>query len=147
MSPLTNHLGFALRRAQLAVFQDFREKTEGLDLTPAAYSVLICLDRQPGLRPGKLTSLLAVKPGNCATLIDGMERSGLVVREKLPVRGKGVALFLTDKGRDLLALATLSLDRHRAAMRERLGAEDLALLHRLLRKVVEAGGEVIDDEL
>lgn len=143
--PLSDHIGFVLRRAQLSVFQDFQQAVDGLDLTPAAYSVLVILGRHPGMRQNKLTDLLAIKPANCVTLINGLERRGLVVREKVKVSGRAVALFLTEDGQTVMADADSRVEAHMGRMRDRLGAEDAARLLSLLHKLVASGGEVLAD--
>jgi DNA-binding MarR family transcriptional regulator len=143
--PLSDHLGFVLRRAQLSVFQDFQQAVDGLDLTPAAYSVLVILGRHPGMRQNKLTDLLAIKPANCVTLINGLERRGLVVREKVKVSGRAVALSLTEAGLVVMADADARVEAHLGRMRDRLGAEDAAQLLALLHKLVASGGEVLAD--
>ena len=143
--PLSDHLGFVLRRAQLSVFQDFQQAVDGLDLTPAAYSVLVILGRHPGMRQNKLTDLLAIKPANCVTLINGLEKRGLVVREKVKVSGRAVALSLTANGLVVMADADARVEAHLGRMRERLGDEDAARLLALLHKLVASGGEVLAD--
>lgn len=143
--PLSDHLGFVLRRAQLSVFQDFQQAVDGLDLTPAAYSVLVILGRHPGIRQNKLTDLLAIKPANCVTLINGLEKRGLVVREKVKVSGRAVALSLTGEGLVVMADADARVEAHLGRMRDRLGAEDSARLLALLHKLVASGGEVLAD--
>jgi len=143
--PLSDHLGFVLRRAQLSVFQDFQQAMDGLDLTPAAYSVLVILGRHPGLRQNKLTDLLAIKPANCVTLINGLEKRGLVVREKVKVSGRAVALSLTHDGLAMMVESDGRVEAHLGRMRDRLGAEDAARLLALLHKLVASGGEVLAD--
>ena len=143
--PLSDHIGFVLRRAQLSVFQDFQQAVDGLDLTPAAYSVLVILGRHPGMRQNKLTDLLAIKPANCVTLINGLEKRGLVVREKVKVSGRAVALSLTEDGQVVLAEADNRVEIHRMRMRERLGEADAARLLALLHKLVASGGEILAD--
>jgi len=143
--PLGEHVGFMLRRAQLSVFQDFQRHTASFGLTPAAYSVLLIVDGQPGIRQNRLTELLIIKPANCVTLIHGLEKQGLLVREKVKVSGRAVALSLTDAGRDLLARVDTKVQEHLEAMQERLGAEDYRQLIRLLDKLVASGDDGLGD--
>jgi DNA-binding MarR family transcriptional regulator len=143
--PLSDHIGFVMRRAQLSVFQDFQQRMEGLDLTPAGYSVLVILGRHPGMRQNKLTDLLAIKPANCVTLLNGLEKRGLLVREKVKVSGRAVALSLTEAGHVLLDEANSRVEAHLTRMRERLGEADAAMLLSLLHKLVASGGEVLAD--
>jgi DNA-binding MarR family transcriptional regulator len=143
--PLADHIGFLLRCAQLFVFQHFQRDVEGLDLTPAAYSVLVILDRQPGIRQNKLTDLLAIRPANCVTLVNGLEKRNLVLREKVKVSGRAVALTLTEAGSALLCEANARVDAHRERLSRRLGEADTRLLLSLLQRLLAAGGERLDE--
>jgi len=46
---LEDSLGYVLRRAQLAVFKSFQNAFRGTDITPAQISVMIIIERNPGL--------------------------------------------------------------------------------------------------
>ena len=48
LGELSELLGYSLKRAQLKVFEDFLNCVEPLQLTPAQFSVLLLLDRNPG---------------------------------------------------------------------------------------------------
>ena len=48
MGELAELLGYSLKRAQLKVFEDFLRCVAPLQLTPAQFSVLLLLDRNPG---------------------------------------------------------------------------------------------------
>ena len=48
MGELSELLGYSLKRAQLKVFEDFLRCVAPLQLTPAQFSVLLLLDRNPG---------------------------------------------------------------------------------------------------
>lgn len=133
--PLEDHVGYALRRAQLAVFQDFCDSTEDLGLRPAEYSILAILGARPGTRHRDLSELLSIKPANCVILIDKLEARGLVVRKKLRVSGRAVALSLTAKGNALLRQANARVDAHRRRIQDRLGADDVMQLLSLLSRL------------
>jgi len=135
--PLAGDLGYLLRRVQIAVFQDFRDSTAELRLRPAEYSVLLVLKQYPAMRQNRLAQMLAIKPANCAVLIDKLEKRGCVKREKLPVSGRAIALGITQAGEALLQQANRKVEKHRRRLRKRLGADGeqqlLRLLNRLLR--------------
>ena len=50
LGPLPHLLGYALRRAQIAVFADFIAAFEPLGLRPAQFSVLLLIDINPGCK-------------------------------------------------------------------------------------------------
>ncbi len=54
-------IGYALRRAQLAVFQDFHDSCAAEDIRTAQYAVLHLLRRNPGARQGQVGAALGIK--------------------------------------------------------------------------------------
>lgn len=140
LNPLARHVGYALRRAQLLVFQDFLEATQEFALTPAEYSALMALRHDPGLRLNRLTELLTVKPANCVALVNRLESRGLVLRQKLPVSGRAVALALTPAGLDLLDRMDAAVERHLVRMEARLGLDGMQTLLRLLERLADGNG-------
>src|SRR4029079_16857316 len=57
---LQGHLGYFLRRAQVAVFQDFIRTLSSIDIRPAQYSVLIVTGANPGLSQADVAELLGI---------------------------------------------------------------------------------------
>ena len=99
LSPLTALVGFSVRVAQLQVFEQFhRELWRSHHVHPGAYSVLVAIKANPGVQPGVLASVLAVKRPNMTKLLDALERRGWIQRHQQKTDGRGVALFLTSAG-------------------------------------------------
>jgi DNA-binding MarR family transcriptional regulator len=74
---LPGQLGYVLRRAQLAVFQDFIEALKAVDLTPGKFSVLLVIGENPGLPQSALCQALGILKGNFVALLHEFERRGL----------------------------------------------------------------------
>jgi DNA-binding MarR family transcriptional regulator len=108
--PLTEYVGYALRRAQLKVFGDFIDTLDELDLRPAHFSVLTVVDANPGILQSRACAALGIQKANFVPLLDGLQRRGLLRRVALNGRANG--LHLTDEGRKLLARARRLHDRH-----------------------------------
>ena len=51
---LPEHIGYVVRRAQLAIFKDFIQTLAPVDIRPAQYSVLIMIGQNPGLTQAAL---------------------------------------------------------------------------------------------
>src|SRR5262245_37150249 len=75
--PLGEMIGYALRRAQLAVFDEAIRVFAELDLRPAQYSVLALVGHRPGLKQSDVAAALGIQRANFVTLFDGLEQRGL----------------------------------------------------------------------
>ena len=97
------HLGFLLHDVARLLRKRFDQKARGLGLTRAQWQVLAQLARNEGIHQGALADILEVEPITLARLLDRMEASGLVERRLHPKDRRVRLLYLTDKGRPLLA--------------------------------------------
>ena len=98
LGPLPGLIGYALRRAQLAVFQDFHRHFADADIRPAQLSVLVVLKYNPGLRATQAAHALGIKRTNFVPLFDGLAVRGLVERRGVKGDRRASALFLTEAG-------------------------------------------------
>src|SRR5262245_40766970 len=98
VGPLAGMVGYALRRAQLAVFDDVITQFAELDLRPAQYSVLVLLGHTPGLKQSDVAAALGIQRANFVVLFDGLERRGLALRSAAPNDRRSYALYLTEEG-------------------------------------------------
>lgn len=77
------------------------------DLTDVQYNVLSLLKRQSGESGGltqvELSRMMLVNRANITTLIDRMEKAGLVARRPVPEDRRYNTIALTDKGREMHA--------------------------------------------
>src|SRR5262245_840414 len=58
---LDGHLGYFLRRAQVAVFQDFIRTLAAVDIRPAQYSVLVVIGANAGLSQADVAQTLGIE--------------------------------------------------------------------------------------
>ena len=130
-------IGYRLRRAQVAVFQQFMASFAEFGLTPAEYSVLALIGANPGSKQTDIGDALGIKRANFVTLINGLEGRGLTERRQPTGDRRANALFLTKAGEAFIAEANAVQANFESEMVERLGgtkARDqlLILLDRLL---------------
>jgi DNA-binding MarR family transcriptional regulator len=107
--PLSEYVGYALRRAQLKVFGEFIDALAELDLRPAHFSVLTVVDANPGVLQSSACAALGIQKANFVPLLDNLQRRGLLARVARDGRANG--LHLTDDGKRLLARARRLHDR------------------------------------
>lgn len=133
MGELSDLLGYSLKRAQLKVFEDFLSCVAPLQLTPAQFSVLLLLDKNPGRNQTEIATTLGILRPNFVAMLDGLESRDLCARMRSTNDRRSHILVLTDKGRAVLARAKkLVATKHEARLDELLGpANRLALLEML----------------
>ena len=136
-APLQEYVGYVLRRAQLAVFQDVIATLAEVDLRPAQFSVLIVAETTPGIVQSRASAALGILKANFVPLLTELERRGLI--ERVAVDGRTNGLFLTRKGRATVKRAHLLHARHHARVDALIGAENRALLNELCRKLAGLG--------
>jgi DNA-binding MarR family transcriptional regulator len=135
LSPLSQLIGYQLRRAQIAVFDDFIRSFAAHDIRPTQYGVLTAIDRNPGSSQAAIAQSLGIKRSNFVKLVDEFERRKLVVRRQVAGDRRANALHLTKTGQaELEALHRIRMD-HEARIAALVGTEGdrLLLLEQLQR--------------
>ena len=136
LGELSELLGYSLKRAQLKVFEDFLRCVAPLQLTPAQFSVLLLLDRNPGRNQTEIANTLGILRPNFVAMLDGLESRDLCTRIRSTNDRRSHILMLTDKGRAVLARAKkLVATKHEARLNELLGPANRAALLEMLDKI------------
>ena len=136
LGELSELLGYSLKRAQLKVFEDFLRCVAPLQLTPAQFSVLLLLDRNPGRNQTEIASTLGILRPNFVAMLDGLESRDLCTRMRSANDRRSHILVLTDKGRAVLARAKkLVATKHEARLNALLGPTNRAALLAMLATI------------
>jgi len=85
----------ALRRA-------FDRRASALGVTKAQWRVLVKVSRYPGLRQVELADHLEIEPITLCRIIDRLEESGLLERQRDPADRRAWRLHLTEKAGPLI---------------------------------------------
>lgn len=138
LSGLTSVVGYTLRRAQMAVFEDFIARFAALDLKPAQYSVLLVIGRNPGRKQSEIAAALGIQRPNFVAMLDELERRGLAERVRSTTDRRSHAIVLTDDGRALLDRALRVQADQERALAARLGPGGRETLVSLLTRLIAA---------
>lgn len=92
------HLGYLLRQAQHAFATAMEQALRKHALTSPQFGVLSVLVADPGLSAADLARAAMVTPQAINLLVAGLERDGLVRKQKHPSHGRVLQLFPTDDG-------------------------------------------------
>jgi DNA-binding MarR family transcriptional regulator len=138
LGELSELLGYSLKRAQLKVFEDFLRCVAPLQLTPAQFSVLLLLDKNPGRNQTEIAATLGILRPNFVAMLDAVESRDLCTRVRSANDRRSHILLLTDKGRAVLARAKkLVASKHEARLNELLGPANRAALLSMLTKIAQ----------
>ncbi len=116
-----------------------REFFSGLGLTDVQFNVMKLIELQSGdangLTQAELSRMLLVNRSNITSLIDRMERAGLVRRETVPNDRRIKLVTLTEKGRNSLLEIKDSYMEEVSRIMNALTEEELQSLVRVLGKI------------
>jgi DNA-binding MarR family transcriptional regulator len=136
LGELSELLGYSLKRAQLRIFEDFLRCVASLQLTPAQFSVLLLLDKNPGRNQTEIASTLGILRPNFVAMLDVLESRDLCTRIRSTNDRRSHILVLTDKGKAVLARAKkLVAVKHEARLNELLGTANRAALLAMLTRI------------
>ena len=128
-------VGYALRRAQLLIYQDFQQALVPWQITPPRFSALVLIARNPGLKQSDLAQLLGIARSGVVMLADDLQALGHVKRVDSPTDRRAYRLELTERGRKALKEIEAAVLAHDARVAARLSAAEKATLMRLLAKL------------
>jgi len=129
-------LGYALRRAQNALYLDFYRATAAWGVSPQRFAALVLIARNPGLRQGLLGQAMGLHRSGALRLTDWLTAQGWAERRDAPDDARAWGLHLTPAGKRLLAKLEAAVAEHDRALTEALGDQGPALkagLERLAR--------------
>ncbi|WP_027555823.1 MarR family winged helix-turn-helix transcriptional regulator [Bradyrhizobium sp. Cp5.3] len=136
LGELSEQLGYVLKRAQLKVFENFLRCVASLQLTPAQFSVLLLVERNPGRNQTEIASTLGILRPNFVAMLDNLESRDLCARIRSTNDRRSHILVLTDKGKAVLARAKkLVASKHEARLNDLLGTANREALIAMLSKI------------
>ncbi|TDP71490.1 MarR family winged helix-turn-helix transcriptional regulator [Roseateles toxinivorans] len=124
---LDDLLGYALRRAQNALYLDFFRATEAFDVSPQRFAALVLVAENPGLRQGLLAQAMGLHRSGALRLTNWLAQRGWVERRDDPVDARSWGLHLTASGLAQVKALTAVVRAHDAALSQALGKQATGL--------------------
>ena len=118
---LDDLLGYALRRAQNALYLDFYRATAALDVSPQRFAALVLVGRNPGMRQGLLAQAMGLHRSGALRLTDWLTSRGWVERRDDAEDARRWGLFLTTAGKRQLAVLERRVRTHDERLMSELG--------------------------
>jgi DNA-binding MarR family transcriptional regulator len=133
-------VGFLLSQLGFQGSRRFTERLEPLDLNPRSFALLRHIVAAEGRSQHALAEALQVPPSRMVALLDELEGRDLVERRPHPSDRRARSLYLTGKGRRLLAKAARVADEHEAELCADLSAAERKQLLELLGRIAASQG-------
>ncbi|WP_370948345.1 MarR family winged helix-turn-helix transcriptional regulator [Amycolatopsis sp. cg5] len=106
------------------------------DVRPAHATVFINLEPD-GIRLTKLAEKAVMTPQAMGELVDDLEKLGYVRRVPDPSDRRAKLIVFTERGERAVETAFTLIGELEAKLRDFIGAEALAQVHRVLRKIID----------
>ena len=138
LGTLPQHIGYVLRRTQVAIFQHIIRAMASLDVRPGQFSVLTVIGANPGLKQTAISEALGIRRANLVAMVNELEHRGWVRRAAIVGDRRAQGLRLTGKGRTALARLKALAATHERTVTRLISAREKNDLMRLLRRISEA---------
>lgn len=126
---------YAVRRSQIAIYEELERVMTPLKITPPRFSSLVLIEQNPGVLQSDLAKLIGVGRSAMVSIIDFLEAQGWLKRESHDVDRRSNSLMLTAKGRTHLARAKALIWELDQGWTSALSASERQTLIALLDKV------------
>ena len=132
LDALAGHAGYAVRRFQIWIFQDFIRTLGAVDIRPTQYSVMTVIGANPGLSQMAVAKRLGIERARLVHLLDSLEHRDLVSRVRSATDRRSHALHLTARGRTALAQFRRLAAEHERHVADKIGKENRERLLQIL---------------
>ena len=132
LDALVDHAGYAVRRFQLWIFQDFIKTLAAVNIRPTQYSVMTVIGANPGLSQMAVAKRLGIERARLVHLLDSLEERDFVSRIPSATDRRSHALHLTAHGKTALAQFKRLAAEHERHVADKIGKENREQLLRIL---------------
>jgi DNA-binding MarR family transcriptional regulator len=137
---LSRRAGFLLAQLGTHAHRRFAERLARLDLHPRHFGMLSHLAAAEGQSQQALSIALGIHRSGVVALVDDLEHRGLAERRRDPDDRRAYTLYLTPRGRELLAELQRVAEEDEAELLTALNASERSQLISLLQRVAESQG-------
>lgn len=127
-------IGYAIRRAQLSIYEDFSKALAKEDITPQRFSALVIIESNSGISQTRLSEVMGIARSGVVSIIDTFEKMDLVERQASDDR-RSYSLSLTKVGQRQLKKYKKTVEDHDNRVSENLTVAERRQLRLLLGKL------------
>jgi DNA-binding MarR family transcriptional regulator len=131
---LPSLIGYQLRMAQRAIFEDFADSVKGTGISPGLFGVMVIIEANPGLTQQALADAMHLDRSTMVNTLDKLGDRDLVERRAADKRSNG--LYLTETGNRTLRALKRRVARHEQRVVKNLTLPERAKLVALLQRIL-----------
>lgn len=128
-------VGYGVRRAQIALYNEFLPALQAWNITPPRFSALVIIGRNKGLKLTELATILGIARSGVVALIDTLSEMGYVDRLPVPGDRRAYGLALTPQGKKDLRQIEQAVLKHDQRATQCLTVDERQQLLALLDKL------------
>jgi DNA-binding MarR family transcriptional regulator len=132
---LSDLLGYHLRRAHVATFQNFAKVLDDWNISPGQVGVLALVKANSGINQTRVGNALGIDRSTLVAVIDRLEERDLIARTPSPTDRRSHALVLTEAGERYLAKLLPQVLEHERQIAANMSDDERATLIELLSRV------------
>ncbi|MEO8628323.1 MAG: MarR family transcriptional regulator [Betaproteobacteria bacterium] len=129
-------LGYQMRLAQRAIFSDFADSMDELNVSPGLFGMLVIIEANPGLKQSQLAHAAHLDRSSLVPALDKLEARGLVARRGSEHDRRINGLWLTSEGSALLKRLKQRVARHEQRLVQGLSSAERTQLVALLNRIL-----------
>jgi MarR family transcriptional regulator, transcriptional regulator for hemolysin len=131
-------IGRLVKTAYLTLRAEVEKELKAYGITHTQWSALGIILYFPGITLSELEPILMIERPSVTSLINGLEKRGLVIRKDHPTDGRYKLIYLTDKGKELAEETRHLANKAEEKVKANFTEADFKNLKQLLIKLVRS---------
>lgn len=132
---LPDLLGYRLRLAQRAIFNDFAQSMAEFEVSPGLFGLLVIVEANPGLKQTELANAAQLDRSSLVPALDKLEARGWLARRAAEHDRRVNGLWLTEPGALVLRQLKQRVTSHERRLARHLNAAQRQQLIDLLSRI------------
>jgi len=129
--------GYLARQFHRMATMLFLEETQKYDVTPLQYGILTVVHSRPGIDQITVCEALGADRSTLATVVDRLEKQGLVERISSATDRRSNALHLTQRGKRLLPVLRRAEEKMRKRIFKALSSSEQEIFTDLMTRIIQ----------
>ena len=118
-------IDYILRATWQSVARMYNEEASKFEGSMAIGFALLSIDKEEGTPSNYISNRMGMEPTSLTRTLKTLEEKGLIYREKNPIDGRGVLIYLTALGREKRELSKATVLRFNDVVKQHINEEKL----------------------
>lgn len=132
---MENTLHYLLMANHLSVQKQLFTNLKGTDLTLGQPKVLDYLSGHDGAVQKEIASECHIEPASLTSILNGMEKKGLIIRKMREDNRRYLYVYMTEKGREAVRIVNAAFEEIEHAVLEGFSQEEKEMLLMFLERI------------